>query len=303
LSVVLSDLFLDGLAEEDRARACAASAEERALLELDLGALLARAKAAHPEVALADAAFLAFLARKIAPDAEVRAALAELRAEGLYLACAASHGDPAALRVFERAYLPRLDGALARAGATGDKLAEVKQRLRERLFLRHGEDAPRIAEFGGKGDLERWLRAVAVRLAVDLFRSGEPVGARDDELGGLAIDADDPELANLKSQYREEAANAMRTAFARLDAEARGDLRLYYLEGLNLERLAKLRGVAISTMSRRLRTAKDQVLRETRKALAAALAMAPGEVDSILELVQSRLDVSRRWLRTDRSGD
>jgi RNA polymerase sigma-70 factor (ECF subfamily) len=280
-------------------------------LEAALEEVLRRARVPHAElgIALEPETFLPFVASKIPQNTSVRETLQQLDIASLHLAFACARGDAAALAEIERSYLPKLDGALVRAGATGDRLVEVKQRLRERLFTSSAKRAaseqtvpdrpPRIADYGGRGDLGRWLRAVAVRIAIDLCSErGSAQGERD--LDELALDADDPELAHMKERYRLDVAAAMRASFASLDPEARGDLRLYYLEGLRLQDLAALRRVAVSTMSRRLAAARTAVMDDTRRRLREELEIDKTELESILELVGSRLDLSRQWLDTKR---
>src|SRR5260370_30097722 len=70
-----------------------------------LAALVSRARAAAPGVTLPDAVFLAFVAERLPPDVSVEAALASMRIEDLYLACACLARDAAAVALFERQHL------------------------------------------------------------------------------------------------------------------------------------------------------------------------------------------------------
>jgi RNA polymerase sigma-70 factor (ECF subfamily) len=254
-----------------------------------LEAAVSKLRATYP--ALAPDEFVAFVRSK-------GVAIGELQLDSLVLVHACAHGEPTALATLERDYLSQLDGALVRAGAAGDRLAEVKQRLRERLLVARDGKPARIAEYGGRGELVRWLRAVAVNLTVDLQRADRPEAELD--LDELVLGADDPELAHIKQRYAAELADAMRAAVARLEPEARTDLRLYYLDGLRLEDLAKLRGVALSTMSRHLQAARTAILDETRREVRARLGIGREELDSLLRLVGSRLELSWRGLDRDR---
>src|SRR5262249_40501264 len=87
--------------------ALAASVDASAL-EAALWALVARARAAFPTIDVDPTSFIAHVAARIPADSSVEQALEELYAGDLYLACACSHGDPAALRVFEQQFLSRV---------------------------------------------------------------------------------------------------------------------------------------------------------------------------------------------------
>jgi len=253
-----------------------------------------RAQAAHPKIACDAQEFERFIAGKCAPGWS----LDKLHVESLYLAWACARGDRAALDELEQDYLRKLDPALVRAGAARAGLDEIKQRLRERLLMGSATRGPRIGDYGGRGDFSRWLRAVAVRIVLNHLK-GEP-RTSDRDLDQLAFDADDPELQHLKEHYRAQFASALRVALAELDSEARSDLRLYYLDGLRLEELAALRRVVPSTMSRRLAAARTAVLEQTGQRMRAALGIEKKELESILRLVGSRLDLSRQALLTKR---
>jgi hypothetical protein len=57
--------------------------------------------------------------------------------------------------------------------------------------------------------------------------------------------------------------------------------------------MAREHGVAPSTISRRLAKSREALFVETRRALMERLGVAEEELDSILRLLESRLDLSR----------
>src|SRR5204863_2993549 len=119
-------------------------------------------------------------------------ALASLRIADLYLCCACARGDRAALAALERGYFGDVDGALASFRGKGIAPEEIKQQLRERLLTARDGGRPRILDYGGRGDLGRWLRAVAVRAAIDAVRqSGREVLTGDDALVDRALPSGD----------------------------------------------------------------------------------------------------------------
>lgn len=118
------------------------------------------------------------------------------------------------------------------------------------------------------------------------------VAVEDDGLLDALAPAADPALELVKQQSRDEFATAFRAAVAALAPRDRRLLRHQLLDGLDLDAIAKLFDVHRTTASRWLAAARDQLLAGTRAQLASRLAMSAGEVDSLLRLVHSRLDVS-----------
>jgi hypothetical protein len=69
---------------------------------------------------------------------------------------------------------------------------ELRQNVRERLFLGTPDAPPRIASYSGEGDLRHWVRVVAMRAALNLTRGPERVFSDEQALGRLPDVADDP---------------------------------------------------------------------------------------------------------------
>ncbi len=206
----------------------------------------------------------------------------------LFIACACAEGNPLALELLERNMLRPLDSTIGRISPT--QIDEVASALRERLFT--GKQ-PRIATYGGRGSLQRWLKAVATRLALDLQEKSEreePTSVS--AIGLLAVDTGDAELEALKKNFAEPLTAAMRSALEQLVAEDRALLREYYLDGLGLETIAKRRNVAASTISRRLAKARDQLSADVRRALTSSLG-AQVNIESLVRGVHSQLQLSR----------
>ena len=178
---------------------------------------------------------------------------------------------------------------------------EVAQRLRVRLLVRHGEEAlPRIAQHTGLGELRSWLRVAAVREAPLIRRRGQKeVPAQREALERVPGPETDPEMRYLQQMYQEPFEAALRDAFARLDRRERSLLRYHFLEGLTLEQTAALHDVHRATAARWITRARRVLFEETRRLLEVRLSVTPPEMESLLRLVRSRLDVSvRRLLAT-----
>jgi RNA polymerase sigma-70 factor (ECF subfamily) len=263
---------------------------EREALEEELQRIVRDAAASAPGVHLPPERFVAHVARWIPPDRPPREALAALRLDHLYLACAAADGQVAAIALIERHCFDRAAAALRSVGAIAD---EALQRVREHLFVGKAGRAPKIADYAGRGDLGSWIRTTAMREAFHLLAPSREVPVDDRKLGGYALPAADPAVELMKRRYGQSFKQALADALARLPDATRIELRRYYLEGLGLEQIAALEGVAASTVSRRLEKARRTLHDETRRALAASLRVADDEVDSILRVLDSRLELSR----------
>lgn len=233
--------------------------------------------------------FAAHVARWLRPDDDPRRALAQLRIDQLWIACAAGHGDAAAIALVERHHLDRAVAALRGMQGVAD---EALQRVRELLFVGK-QGRPRILDYGGRGELAGWIRTTAMREAFALLAPAREVPAGDRE---LLLPSGDPALEWMKQQYGAAFKQALAGAIAALPAETREVLHRYYIEGLGLEQIAAIAGVAASTISRRLDKARRALEAATRSALAAELRIADDEVDSILRLLDSRLELSRSAL-------
>jgi RNA polymerase sigma-70 factor (ECF subfamily) len=279
----LSRAFLDALAREQRALDLPA-------LEERLGDLWRRATAAWPELALEQEGFLAHLARHL-PERDGDAYLREVHVEDLALAHACSRGDHAALGELEGRQLAPLRPALARAvpAAPAD---EVVQRLRERVLVGVNGRA-RIADYAGRGPLGAWLRAVAVRIAVDLLRERD---GREEQGGaaleGVAVADADPELALLRSRYAGEFQAALQQALETLTPRDRNLLRFSYLEGLSIDDIGALYQVHRATASRWIAHARRAIMAETRRMVKERLAVTDSELSSLMRALRSQLHIS-----------
>jgi RNA polymerase sigma-70 factor, ECF subfamily len=265
-------------------------------LEAALAALVAGSERELPGIAV-DADELVEVLARCAPPGEALDAIALMRADELYLAVACARGDAQAIALLDRRYFGKIDAAVAHLRGPGGFVDEVKQHLRESLFVAKPGRPPKIGTYRGRGELTRWLRAAAVRTALNLIEAApRDVSASDDQIADFSLPEDDPHLAAMKRQYGASFKQALDEAVAALAPQTRLELRHYYLEGLGVEEIGALYRVAPSTISRRLAKARAGVAEETRKALLRNLKISQSEVESILRLIQSRLELSRSAL-------
>ena len=208
------------------------------------------------------------------------------------LAAACLAGDADALVRLDRELVECVDRAVRKLGGDRAIVDEVAQRLRTRLLV---GDGARITEYSGRGPLRAWLRVVATRELLDMKRHDKletPMG--DATLDALPGAEHDPELQYLKASYRAAFRDAFRAAFAALEPRERDLLRRHHLRGQNIDALAARLTVHRATAARWVARARERLLEETRARLAASLEVDDRELDSILGLIASRLEVSLR---------
>jgi RNA polymerase sigma-70 factor (ECF subfamily) len=250
-----------------------------------VSAAFEQGRAAWPEVALDEERF----ARHLSTRGEVTA----LHVGDLYLACACAHGVPAALAAFDRAFLSQVGAFVARVDASAAFADEVKQVLREKLLVA-ADGEPKIAAYAGTGALAHWLRAVALRTALNLRRNQDdrPHQDYDDSVMEGALGGDSPELTYIRAHCHAEFRDAFRASLAELPLEERSVLRLHLGGGLTGEQIAACLHVHRATVVRRLASAHETLQRETLRRLREKLQLSAAELDSLIAMVRSRLDLS-----------
>ncbi len=283
----LSEVFLShaGAATE---RLAANSVDQ---LEAKLRALIDEARAAWPDVELPEDAFLEAVARGIAEEGDPLAALASTRAADLFLASACAAGEPHALAHFDAEFLGPLAARLDRR-ASATFTDDLRQQVRTRLLIGAPPRPPRIATYRGRAALTTWLSAAIARVAVDLRRAEPPSGSLDDIVRRIACANVDPELAYLKSRYGPELESAVRAALAILSTGDANLLRAHFLDEVNATTLARMYGVSIRTIYRRLDDIRVRVLAGTQRAVRDRLGISAAEFDSLVALAASQIAVS-----------
>lgn len=213
--------------------------------------------------------------------------------EDFYLACAAVKGIDAAVAQV-RSVLNDQFRSLSHFRLAAHELDEIRDALMQTLVVAQEPARPRLERYLGRGPLAGWLRVVATREVITWLRAKARQPMPDDEalLGNVEAPAEVPELALLKERYRGEFSAAFRRAIAKLEQRDRNLLRQHYLDELSLEDLATLYRVHRSSAARWLASARSQLLVLTRQELAQALGLPAHDVDSLMRLLQSRLDFS-----------
>jgi RNA polymerase sigma-70 factor (ECF subfamily) len=271
-----------------------------AIADLDrrLWTLVAEGRAAWPELAVVAKDVVEFVARQVTPDL-ADAALDGLRPADLYLACACARSLPGALAAFDREYMREVDIALARMRVGPPRLADVKQLVRQRLFVGGGTagaptSAGKISEYAGRGDLRRWVRSVAVRTCLNEMRKGKREILVDDDhlIAQHAISADDPEVEYMKRTYSNEFKASFSEALGALGPREQTLLRYHHVDGLNIDEIGAIYRVHRVTAFRWLEKAKEQLVRSTLELLRSKLKLDAGELDSVLRMIRSQIHLS-----------
>src|SRR5262249_22663700 len=96
----------------------------------------------------------------------------------------------------------------------------------------------------------------------------------------------------LRERYRADVDAAVRAAIAALGDEPRALLRYSVVHGWSIDRIGALYGVHRTTAGRRVAAARGELSAAIPAELAARLAIPSDEVDSIVQLVQSRINIS-----------
>jgi RNA polymerase sigma-70 factor, ECF subfamily len=275
------------------------SEPETAADELDEVLLDIVTSAEHmwPTFTLPSDVFVSYLCDRLPDDVPCLLALRQAHASDLYLACACAHGNAHALAAFDERCVSQLDRVLRKMGFEVDMGTEIKQEIRVRVLFGDG-GRPEILDFRGSGDLRSWVRVMAVRHALRRkYRTRREVATDDEELLHKLGVPGDPKLEHEKWVYREEFKRAFDGALCALPDRERTLLRQHHVDGLTIDELGRLYRVHRSTAARLLVRAREAVCEATRARMMSQLDVQSQDLDSILRMIQSQIDISLRGLR------
>jgi RNA polymerase sigma-70 factor (ECF subfamily) len=249
----------------------------------------ARPREAWPGVVVDDDAFVAWLAEKVrAGDTSLEAVAARL--EPLFLSWACLQKDAAAIACFERAYFEEVDAAYRRFDSLPIGLDDVRQRVREKLFL---SKRPALLAYTGTGDLRGWFRATVLHFLVNVLARETRERPTDERFFDVVVDASpDAEVAYLKQACSEQFEQAFGVAMARLEPREKLLLRYAFADGLTVDQIAPIFRVHRATAARWVAKARARVVDETLAALKAALQIDDDTAGSIVRAALSRMGVS-----------
>lgn len=278
----LAAAFKQRLSPEVRARF--ADGQDAALDE-QLRRTLEAANAAHPGFRVPELRFLQHIAAKLEEPAQ----LSRLVVGDLYWAVACLDGEAEALALFEARLVPELDRGL---GGQGD--AQALQDARVRLLVGTEDRPPKLSSYAGRGPLLHWIRVTAVRMRTD----GQRREARSRELPDLeqlrrlpggepAVDA-----AYLRNRYGPIIEAVFKRAMTRIEPRQRTWLRQHLVDGLSMREMAGIYGTDHKKVGRWLDQARTALWEHAGAILASEHAIEPNELESLIRLVRSQLDLS-----------
>jgi RNA polymerase sigma-70 factor (ECF subfamily) len=270
---------------------------DRTALERAVAAALATARAAWPGVEVADDVVLALVAEHVAAgdrDASVSERFSRVVLADLYIGCACAAGSTPALRAFEARYFGALGPVLSRVGADPTLVDEVRQILREKLFVARPGHRPRVLDLVGHGELGGLIRVAAMRTALNLRRSTHRLELVDHPsvISGVVLGAPSEGNEVIQQLGREQVELAFEEAIAALEVRDRNVLRMHLLHGLSIDEIGRVHGAHRATAARWLERIREQLRAETVRRLRTQLGLPADEVESLIRFVQSRIEVS-----------
>jgi RNA polymerase sigma-70 factor, ECF subfamily len=244
-------------------------------LETRLAGTVARAAAVHPGIVVDEVTFVEFLATRTAIEN------AEPHLGDLYLACATAARAPGAAERLEALCISQIGKAIARIDRSPMFIAEIQQRIREKMLVGTTDNRPRIAEYGARGSLAAFIRVAAIREA--LMEKRAAGRERADELDEPdAVISGDFALEMVRREYHGEFQIALRGALEALDRRERAALRLSYLDNLSIDQIGRLFQVHRATAARWITRAQERVREHTRQQLQIRLRLSDSETDGLL---------------------
>jgi RNA polymerase sigma-70 factor, ECF subfamily len=239
------------------------------------------AREAWPDVEVAPERFASEVQRRL-PDVTD---LAPYCTRDLYLAIACLDGHARAAEILERDILSEADRTGAKLRATADQSAELRGHLRRLLF-----DSA-LASYTGRGDLRGYVKVIATRELVRVINRARKEQPIEPLLDRLELDRD-PQLSLMRARYGAEIAASMRAALEGLPERERALLRYALVAGWTVDQIGELYAVHRATAARWVAAARDQLAELIRAEVAGRLAIDPLEVDSLIRLLRSRIDIS-----------
>jgi RNA polymerase sigma-70 factor, ECF subfamily len=231
-------------------------AERWGLSEQDFAAALERSAAARFRGASAT-------------GSDIEAFLGALHHDDLALAAACALGLNAAWEHFVREFRPILL-RVAGKGQPADRVRDVADSIYAELYGLEERDGRRRSLFDyyhGRSSLAGWLRAVVAQRIVDRVRESRRLDPLpDDEMQAAEGEAGGyPDVD--RARYLALVRRALAGSIARLDAQDRLRLSLYYARDMTLKAVGRVLGESEATASRKLERARRTVREAVERCL------------------------------------
>jgi RNA polymerase sigma-70 factor, ECF subfamily len=268
----------------------AASARSDVDLDHALDDAIARGAAAHPEIRIAPARIAAYLAAHADEARPPSEWLAVRNLADVHLACAIADHDQVALARFEELIVPAMRAAATRL--LGSLATDVVHDVREKLVVGADARGPRIADYGGHGELIVWARVITIRAALTVLRREQRSVPVDEHLWEVASPNCDPSLALLKRESAALIKAAFHAGLAALSPRQRNLLRQHLLDGLSIDELGAMYQIHRVTAARWLTAARADLWAHTRRQLRQTLGLSDSAIGTMLDEIRSTLDLS-----------
>jgi RNA polymerase sigma-70 factor (ECF subfamily) len=263
-------------------------------IEGHLGRLLVEALAERPTLSVEVKDFVEHWATHLSHCRMPESEFERLHLADLCLAFACGHGDTEALRLFQAEYVPIAVSTVRGVDSSQAFVEEVTQQLLERILVAAPGWQPRILEYAGRGSLEHWLRAAALRLALNARRSARraPDQLGNDSQFEVAAPTADLQFDILQARYGPDFGAALKEAMGDLTSQERSLLRLHFIDGLSFNQIGAVYQVNKSTISRRMSHARTTLLEKTRERLEKRFNLGAPELESLLRMLGPELQLS-----------
>jgi RNA polymerase sigma-70 factor len=227
----------------------------------------------HDDLGLAFPDFAAWVLERVRRRLPAASDLARLSVElercggaDLHLACACDRGAPRAWEVLRARCTAPLLGLLRAQGAPPALAEELVVDVLGELCTPpvSGRDRTRIGAYDGRAGLLTWLSVIALRRLADRRRRDD-AGRREAGPGEARADpARDPARRMIEDETARLFEEALRAAWARLDARERVAALCAYRDRLSQGEIAHLLGTTQSTVSRMLQGVLERLRAEVR---------------------------------------
>jgi RNA polymerase sigma-70 factor, ECF subfamily len=245
-----------------------------------------------------------------ASNADVKEFIDALNADDLCLIIACEKNDETAWKDLVTKFDATVKSAARKFSNNTEDAEDLASSIWAELYglkEKDGKAKGKLAYYSGRGSLAGWLRAVVSQLAVDQFRKESKFVQieEDREFENLANESsensnnskvvahtDNPEEVFTEKETRQNIAKALNSAIAKLEAEDRLLLKLYYFEDLKLKDIGATMGFHEATASRKLVRVQTEVRKSLEKILIAEYGWKQEEVKRTLAETASKLDLN-----------
>ena len=293
------DAFVSKLGEE--------AEYDRDRLQTALEVLLASAASNKADEPAPGPEFLIYVADRLPGYLPAEQEVGRVHASDLLLAKRCSEGHAPSLARFDTEFLSLVSVAGRKLKMSDMQCDELRQQVRLKLLVASDkESTPKISNYAGSGALRSWVYATGLRTGLnELRRVGRaPVPAGDEQLLVAMPDRnDDQELQYMKELYRTAFKDSFKASMGALEDRLSNVLRHYYLDEMTLEQIGALYRVHKTTVMRWVNKAHAELELETKQRMVAHLKLAPSEVESVMRLIQSGIQLGlASVLAIDESG-